>query len=62
MNKNCKVCDTKKTADKDSDEYKAWFAEHSSHCGKNYDGSAPAMEPAGVKNIFGRFIDKRGLR
>ena len=62
MNKTCTACSKKKNADMNSDAYEMWLAEHSPHCGKNYEGSAPAMEPAGVKQIFNKSVEERGLR
>jgi hypothetical protein len=48
--------------DKDSNEYRAWWATHSFKCKANYEGSAPAMESEGAERIFGRSIGTHKLR
>jgi hypothetical protein len=48
--------------DKDSNEYRAWWATHSFKCKANFEGSAPAMESEGAERIFGRSIGTQKLR
>ena len=62
MNRTCKGCKTMEKMDKDSDEYKTWLVEHTPVCDKTYTGSAPAMEPNGVIEIFRRSETKHRLR
>eukprot|EP00795_Rhopilema_esculentum_P017083 gene17083-8600_t len=49
LNKVCHGCSTWKSKP-DCPEKEKWLAEH--NCATNYHGSAPAMEPEGVKRIF----------
>eukprot|EP00795_Rhopilema_esculentum_P006810 gene6810-12400_t len=49
LNKVCHGCSTWKSKP-DCPEKEKWLAEH--NCTTNYHGSAPAMEPEGVKRIF----------
>lgn len=62
MNKTCPGCKEKDGMDVESPEYMNWYAEHYPKCKKNYTGSAPAMEPEGVKQMFNRSISKHNIR
>ena len=46
----CRVCDSHTNTNPEHD------------CQLNHEGSSGAMEPAGAVAIFGRFIERRGLR
>lgn len=56
--KVCSVCNKQK-ADKDSDEYRIWFANHQEHCGKNYDGSSGNMEVSIAEELWKRSLISR---
>ncbi len=58
LNKVCYGC-AKWKGKPDSPEKQKWLAEHS--CGTNFAGSAPAMEPEGVRRIFERPKADRNL-
>ena len=53
-----KICSAfnKQNADKDSEEYKTWFANHQKHCGKNYDGSCGNMEVSIAQELWKRSV------
>lgn len=58
--KVCKGCEVMSKVDPLSDKYKEWHEKHK--CTKNYHGSAPSMEPAGISAMFGRSVATRKLR
>ena len=61
MSRHCIKCKSKeKLKISDRNSYDEWFATH--NCKLNYKGSAGGMEVAGAKNIFGRSVEKYGLR
>ena len=61
MTRNCKPCKKYESIRKSNPiVYESWKASHI--CKINYQGSAPSMEPEGVKRIFGRSITKSKLR
>ena len=43
--------------DKNSDEYKSWKLSHKKICDINFDGSAGAMEPTGILELFQRSLN-----
>lgn len=58
MEKDCK----KHENDDETSEHREWKAEHKDKCKANYSGSAPAMEPEGAKQMFGRSVSSYGLQ
>ena len=58
--KVCKGCERMSKLDAMSDEYKKWHEQHK--CARNFSGSAPSMEPAGVSAMFHRSVNARRLR
>ncbi|XP_064598238.1 uncharacterized protein LOC135464678 [Liolophura sinensis] len=60
LNKFCKGCSYWESKDKESVPYQQWAANHK--CSINHEGSAAAMEPIGVKNIYLRSVEERKLR
>ena len=50
----CATCAAKKTKTSSDAEFEQWYATQKANCSKNHDGSAGAMEPAGVKAVYER--------
>ena len=48
--------------DKDAPDYVDWLANHNGKCNKNYAGSSNSMEQQCAKAIWGRSVEKHGLR
>ena len=59
LNKVCHGCSSWRRKP-DSPEKEKWLAEHS--CAINYHGSAPAMEPEGIRRMFLRSEEKNHLQ
>ena len=63
MSRHCKACKLKENLKKtDRISYDKWYEKHQNKCTMNHQGSAGAMEVSGATRIFGRSIEKRGLR
>lgn len=58
--KNCPSC-KRQGGKENTEQYRLWKAEHAGKCKANYHGSSPAMETAGVKQIFQRSVQKNSL-
>ena len=58
----CGVCVTKRKMCKSDAEFEQWYMTHQNACLKNHEGSAGAMEPAGVKEIYTRSEAKHHLQ
>ena len=58
----CGRCSVNRKKCKTDEEFDQWLQEHKDTCSKNHNGSAGAMEPAGVKAIYGRSEQKYGLQ
>ena len=56
FSKFCKVCSAWEKRKKD-DEFEQWKHHHQANCDINFDGSAGAMEPAGILELFKRSLD-----
>ena len=61
MSKHCTVC-ALHTPDNNKNKEKDWCKDHSESCSRNYSGSSGGMEPAGMKLIFHRSVEKYGVR
>ena len=59
LSRFCKEC---KKHEEDTPENLAWQADHKTKCKANFQGSAPAMEPAGALKIFERSVESNKLR
>ena len=63
MSRNCKACSSKENLRKiDKVAFDAWKSNHNASCSANYVGSAPGMEAEGAVRIFGRSVEKYGVR
>ena len=61
MSRYCQVCVAAlQYKDVDPDRYPSVMNDHG--CTATHDGTAPAMEPSGIKAIFNRSIEKTQLR
>lgn len=57
----CQACQLwSRKKDSDPEAYEAWFSEH--NCDANHLGSAAKMEVDSVKEMFGRSLDKYGVK
>ena len=63
MSHNCKACVAKEPLHKENKEfYNKWKAAQEPECSADYTGSAPGMESEGATRIFGRSVEKYGVR
>ena len=61
FSKTCKSCNKMQNLkERKPEEYDQWSISHK--CTINYTGSAPGMEVEGAKRIFGRSVEKHGVR
>ena len=60
--KVCKSCEYWDNADKNSEKYRHWQANHAPNCTHNHDGSSGAMEKEIVKEIFCSSVQDHKLR
>lgn len=56
----CSLCGIKR-AKLSKEDFQKWLPSHQPNCSKNHDGTAGAMEPAGMVKIFKRSVDTRKL-
>lgn len=56
LSKYCKFCEQHK------DDRSNWYQGHEEQCNKNFEGSSPAMEMAGWKILWERYVDKCKFR
>lgn len=59
LNKICKGCAFGKKLKVGTDEYENWVVHHKTVCARNYEGSAPSMEPTGALRMFQRSVTKK---
>ena len=63
MSRHCRMCKSREDLKKsDPNKYDEWFEVHKSKCKLNYAGYAGGMEVTGTERIFGRSVEKHGLR
>ena len=64
LSKSCQKCALKRSKCDDDDEFEQWRIEHEAlnNCDINFDGSSPAMEAEGAKNVWNRSLSAHNQR
>ncbi|XP_030849798.1 uncharacterized protein LOC100891291 [Strongylocentrotus purpuratus] len=62
LSKICKACQSRKSWDREGEEYIKWWDDHKHSCLGNHVGSSGSMEPEAAKILWGRSVEKHRLR